>query len=270
MSDVLTSMLNDRVMEIRMNRPAQMNAISVAMLDGIEAGLREAQNSRAVRAVVLTGEGRGFCAGADLASTAGPGDLEGTEGMGMMGFMYKYQERIAQTAIAIHECDKPVISAVNGAAVGGGLAFALASDLRVARRGAKFGSVFIKIGLSSCDIGCSYFLPRLIPPTKAMELMITGRIFLAEEADELGMLNALTDEGDLQARALQLADAICENSEYGVWMTKKGFWNNLDASSLRQAMEIENRTQILGTMSGATEEAMAAFAEGRAPEWKPL
>ena len=128
-------------------------------------------HSRAVRVVVLTGEGRGFCSGADLTTQSGPGDIPGTDGMGDLGFKYKYQERIAEAALAIHECDKPVIAAINGAAVGGGLAFALAADLRIASRGAKLGSVFIQTGLSSCDIGVSYFLPRLVPPTKAMELM---------------------------------------------------------------------------------------------------
>lgn len=270
MSHVVTGMLNEQVMEVRLNRPDQLNAISPEMLDGIIAAMKQAEHSRDIRVVVLTGEGRGFCAGADLTTQSGPGDVPGTEGMSGLGFTYKYQELIAQAALAIHECDKPVIAAINGAAVGGGLAFALACDMRIAARGAKLGSVFIQTGLSSCDIGVSYFLPRLVPPTKAMELMITGRIFLAEEADELGLLNSLVDPDDLRERALELAAAIVANSEYGVWMTKKGFWNNLDAPSLRHAIDVENRTQVLGTFTGCMEEKMNAFIEGRAPQWKPL
>ena len=270
MSDVLTTMLSDHVLEVRLNRPDQLNAISPDMLDGIIDAMRHANHSRAVRVVVLTGEGRGFCSGADLTTQSGPGDIPGTDGMGDLGFKYKYQERIAEAALAIHECDKPVIAAINGAAVGGGLAFALAADLRVAARGAKMGSVFIQTGLSSCDIGVSYFLPRLVPPTRAMELMVTSRIFLAEEADELGLLNALVEQDALQEHALELADAIAANSEYGVWMTKKGFWNNLDAPSLRHAIDVENRTQVLGTFTGCMEEKMASFVEGRPPNWKPL
>ena len=270
MSHVVTSMLNEQVMEVRLNRPDQLNAISPAMLDGMIEAMQQAEHSRTVRAIVLTGEGRGFCAGADLTTQSGPGDIPGTEGMGDLGFTYKYQERIAQAALAIHECDKPVIAAINGAAVGGGLAFALACDLRIAASGAKLGSVFIQTGLSSCDIGVSYFLPRLIPPTRAMELMVTGRIFLAEEADGLGLLNALVEPEQLQQKALELAGAIAANSEYGVWMTKKGFWNNLDAPSLRHAIDVENRTQVLGTFTGCIEEKMQAFMEGRAPRWKPL
>ena len=270
MTHVQTRTLNDHVLEVRLNRPDQLNAISPDMLEGLIDAMRQANHSREIRVVVLTGEGRGFCAGADLTTRSGPGDIPGTDGMGDLGFTYKYQERIAEAALAIHECDKPVIAAINGAAVGGGLAFALASDLRVAAQGAKLGAVFIQTGLSSCDIGVSYFLPRLVPVTKAMELMITGRIFLAEEAAELGLLNALMEPEAGEETALEMAAAIAANSEYGVWMTKKGFWTNLDAPSLRHAIDVENRTQVLGTFTGCMEEKMASFVEGRPPEWKPL
>ena len=255
---------------VRLNRPDSLNAIEKTLLDGLLEVFENIQNCRKTRVVILSGEGRGFCAGADLATPAGPGDIPGTEGMQMLGFIYKFQERIARAVLAIHECDKPVIAAVHGACVGGGLAFALGSDLRIATPEAKFGSVFIKTGLSSCDVGTSYFLPRLIPPTKAMELMATGRKFSGEEADHLGLLNACVPQEELMARAEALAAEIAENSEFGVWMTKKGFWNNLDVGGLRQAMEIENRTQALGTFSGCIEESINAFAEGRKPQWKPL
>jgi len=270
MSHVIVEHLSPEVLEVRLNRPDVLNAISPEMLEGMINAFKEAEYDRQVRAVILTGEGRGFCAGADLTSKTGPGEIRGTEGMGELGFTYKYQEKITEAALAIHECDKPVIAAINGAAVGGGLGFALACDLRIAVQGAKFGSAFIKIGLSSCDIGVSYFLPRLIPPTKAMELMITGRIFKAEEADELGLLNDLVEPNALRTRAVELANSIIENSEYGVWMTKKGFWHNINAPSLRIAMELENRTQVLGLFTGAMPEAMQAFVEGRKPRWPSL
>lgn len=270
MSHVTQQKLTDNILEVQLNRPEVMNAISPEMLDGIVEAFKQAEYNRDIRAIILTGAGKGFCAGADLTTQSEPGDIAGTEGMSQLGFVYKYQERIAEAALAIHECDKPVIAAINGAAVGGGLAFALACDLRVAAEGAKLGSVFIKTGLSSCDIGVSYFLPRLIGPTRAMELMLTGRIFKAEEADELGLLNALVAPESLRDKAIEYASAIAENSEYGVWMTKKGLWNNMNAPGLRHAMDIENRTQVLGYFTGCMEEMMAAFSEGRAPEWKGL
>ena len=100
--------------------------------------------------------------------------------------------------------------------------------------------------------------------------MTTGRIFTAEEAQAMGLLNRLVESEALLDSALQLASSLNENAEYGVWMTKKGFWQNLDAPGLRQAIELENRTQVLGYYSGCMEEAMAAFAEGRKPQWQPL
>jgi enoyl-CoA hydratase len=172
--------------------------------------------------------------------------------------------------LAIHECDKPVVAAVHGAAVGGGLAIALACDLRVATPAATFGSVFIRVGLSSCDVGVSYFLPRVIGPTRAAEMMLTGRHVSGEEADAFGLLNRLVEPDDLLPTALDLARQVGANTEYGLWMTKRGMWLGLDAPSLRHAMEMENRTQVLGTFTGNMERAAAAFVEKRDPDWEPM
>ena len=172
--------------------------------------------------------------------------------------------------LKIRELPQPVIAAVNGAAVGGGLAIALASDIRVASDRASFGAVFIKAGLSSCDVGTSYLLPSIVGAARAAELMLNGRIFDAGEAQAMGLVHHVTADAGLMESALVTARQICANNEYGVWMTKMGLWANLDASSLRQAMELENRTQVLGYFSGNMEEAMQAFVEGRDPEWKRL
>ena len=143
--------------------------------------------------MVIEGAGAGFCAGADLMGDGGP--APDAEGRGPVGLVYRSQEQLVEMILAIHECDKPVVAAVHGAAVGGGLAIALAADLRVATPTTRFGAAFIKVGLSSCDVGVSYFLPRVIGVTRAAELMLTGRHFSGEEADRFGMLNALADEG---------------------------------------------------------------------------
>jgi enoyl-CoA hydratase len=172
--------------------------------------------------------------------------------------------------LAVHEARQPVIAAVHGAAVGGGLALALASDLRVASHDAYFASHFIRVGLSSCDVGTSYWLPRLVGPTIAAELMLTGRRVPAEEALRIGLLNRVTEADVLLDAALDLAAGITANSEYGVVMTKLGMWANLDAPSLRHAMELENRTQVLGTFTGNMSEAGRAFRDKRPPEWAPM
>lgn len=270
METLICQTLEEGILEVRMNRPTRLNAINPALIRDLMEVFHGLQNDRKTRVVILTGEGKGFCSGADLQEFVGPGGIPGTEGMSQLGFVYKFQEYLAQLMLAIHECDKPVIAAVNGAATGGGLALALASDIRIASDVARFGSVFIKTGLSSCDVGTSYFLPRLVGAGMAAELMLTGRLVGAAEAREMGLVTHVVVPEALADKALELARAIRENSEYGVWMTKKGLRTNIDASSLRQAMELENRTQVLGTFTGCMEAAMEAFTAGRKPQWKPL
>jgi enoyl-CoA hydratase len=253
---------------VTLNRPDRRNALSTELVaDGI-AAFHELHRDRDARVVVLTGAGAGFCAGADL---KGGGPLApDADGRGPVGSVYRSQEHIVDFMMAVHECDKPVIAALHGAAVGGGLALALASDLRVADTTAYFGSVFIKVGLTSCDIGTSYFLPRIVGAGHAMDMMITGRHVDAEEADKIGLLNRLVPEGTHLDAAKEFATQIAANNEYGVWLTKRGLWANIDAPSIRHAVELENRQQVLGTFTGNMREAMIAFGEGREPEWEPM
>ncbi len=270
MDNVISRPLEAGILEVRMNRPDRLNALNPALIADLLAVFKGLQHDRQTRVVILTGEGKGFCSGADLQEHVAPGGIPGTEGMSQLGFVYKFQEHLAELMLAIHECDKPVIAAINGAAVGGGFGLALASDVRIASNKAKFGAVFIKTGLSAADVGTSYFLPRLVGAGVAAELMLTGRIFKADEAREIRLVSQVVAPEGLDEAALVMARAMAENSEYGVWMTKKTLWSNVDASTLRQAMELENRTQVLGTFTGCMEASIEAFAEGRPPRWKPL
>ncbi|MDW3218717.1 MAG: enoyl-CoA hydratase-related protein [Acidimicrobiales bacterium] len=252
---------------VTLNRPERRNALSMDLVsDGIDA-FRELHRDREARVIVLTGAGDGFCAGADL---KGGSPAPDSEGRGPVGSVYRAQEHIVDFMMAVHECDKPVVAAVHGAAVGGGLALALASDLRVADETAYFGSVFINVGLTSCDIGTSYFLPRLVGSGHAMDMMITGRHVAADEADRMGLLNRLVPTGTHVDEAKAYAAEIAKNNEYGVWLTKRGLWANIDAPSIRHAVELENRQQVLGTFTGNMTEAMRAFGERREPNWGPL
>jgi enoyl-CoA hydratase len=259
---------DDRIAVVTLNRPERRNALSASLASAVKEAFASLHRDRAVDAVVLTGAGKGFCAGADLSGERDP--APDSEGRGPVGVVYRHQEHLAEMILAVHECDKPVVAAVHGAAVGGGLALALACDLRVAAPDATFGAVFIGVGLSSCDVGVSYFLPRVVGPTRASELMLTGRHFSGTEADAFGMLNRLVPADEVVATAVALAGDVGRNSEYGLWMTKRGLWLGLDAPSLRHAVEMENRTQVLGTFTGNFEAAAAAFVERRPPEWQPL
>lgn len=267
---LLVREVDDAVLQVHLNRPGSLNAINATMVEDLIALFEGLNNDRHIRVAILTGEGRGFCSGADMLEPATPGAIPGSEGMGELGFVYRFQEYLARAILAIHECDKPVIAAVNGVAVGGGLALALASDIRLASTTSRFGAVFLKTGLSNCDVGTSYLLPRLVGGGIASELMLTGRILEAAEAQEIGLVNRIVPVDRLEESALEVARAIRENAEYGVWMTKKGLRAALDAPTLRHAMEMENRTQVLGYFTGAMNAMRDAFANGDKPQWPRL
>ena len=163
-----------------------------------------------------------------------------------------------------------MIAAVNGAAHGGGFALALACDLRYAARSASFGAVFIKRGVSACDMGTSYHLPRLVGASRSAELLLTGRVFDAAEAERIGLVLDVVDDGAVVDRALGTAREIAANGPLAVWMTKETMWQTVDSPSLRHALDLENRTQIMCTGTGELTAAFEAFREGRDPQWGPL
>ena len=268
MTLVARSEVSDGVALLELDDPDRYNALTTAMVAELRSVFADLRDDRTVRAVVLAGRGRGFCAGANM--TGDDTTPPEAQDRGPVGAIHFIQDNLAQLMLAIHELPQPVIAAVHGAAVGGGLAISLAADLRVASDDAVFGSQFIRVGLSSCDVGTSYWLPRVVGPTIAAELMLTGRRFRADEAMRFGMLNRVVPRDGLLDAATELAGLITDNSEYGVYMTKLGMWANLDAPSLRHAMELENRTQVLGTFTRNMTEAGRAFVEKRDATWNPM
>ncbi len=162
----------------------------------------------------------------------------------------------------------PVIAAVNGPAAGGGLALALGSDIRIAGASARFNVAFVRVGLSGCDIGVSWLLPRLIGASRAWELMLTGRIIDAPEADHIGLVTRVVPDDELIDSALETAGLIVANSPWGVRMTKEVGWSQLEVGSLQAGIDLENRTQILSSFTGDHREAMAAFFEHRPTSWE--
>lgn len=255
---------------VTLNDPRRYNALTGSLVSGLREAFSELESERAVRVVILRGAGKGFCAGADLSNSAEQEIAPGGEGRGRVGSLWAFQEHLANLILAIHECPKPVIAAVHGAAVGGGLALALACDLRVCSNDARFGARFVRVGLSSCDMGVSYLLPRVVGYARAAELMLTGRDFPADEAERIGLVHRVTTRDDLAESALGTAELIAANSEYGVWMTKRGLAAGVDAPSVRHALELENRIQVIGAFTGNMAEAARAFGEKRPPNWKPF
>lgn len=256
---------DDATLVVTLDRPDRLNAITSSMILELERVVAAVDLDPELRAVVLTGAGRGFCAGLDL---QGQGRAPGADGVGAVPAGFMWQDHLATLMEKIHRSRKPWIAAVNGPCVGGGFALALACDIRCAAPSASFGAVFMKIGVSNCDMGTSYFLPRLVGASRSAELLLTARIFDTDEADRIGLLSAVGD--DPVEAALDVARLIAANAPLATWMTKETMWQTLDAPSLRHALDLENRTQIMCSGHGDVAEATAAFREKRAPEWKGL
>ena len=264
MADVLREEIRPGVALVTLNRPDKLNALSWDLVDELHATLDEIGRDNSLRVVVLTGAGRGFCAGLDLSERSGSSLSKGLSGPA--GGM-RSQERIADLMLHLRRIPQPVIAAVNGVAVGGGLALTLYSDIRVCAASARFGVQFIRVGLSGCDVGVSYALPRIVGASHAFELSLTGRIIEAEEAARIGLVSRVVPDDQVLDVALDIAGQITRNSPFGVVMTKEVLWANLSASSAEHAIALENRTQILASQSGDFVEAVTAFAEKRAPDF---
>jgi enoyl-CoA hydratase len=264
MSTVLLEPAAPGVTLLTLNRPDRLNAMSHELVADVHAALDDVAEDRSCRVLVITGAGRGFCAGLDLKGAgAAPGAEQwGGPATGLIG-----QQHIARLVPHLRSLRQPVIAAVNGPAAGGGLALALASDIRVAAASARFNVAFVRIGLSGCDIGVSWLLPRLIGASRAWELMLTGRLVDAEEAERIGLVVRVVPDGEVVDAALETASLIVANSPLGVWMTKEVMWSNLETASLHAGIDLENRTQILTSFSADMREAMAAFLEKRPPDF---
>jgi enoyl-CoA hydratase len=252
------------VRRITMNRPDKLNAMNAELVQGLYDAFDEIDGERDCRVVVLTGAGRGFCAGLDL---GGYGNLPGNEGRGRIQAGLSVQKHIAGLIPRMRALRQPVIAAVNGPASGGGFALVLGSDIRIAAASARFNAAFIRIGLSACDIGTSWLLPRLVGAARAHELMLTGRIFDAGEAARIGLvLEALPDD-QLEERVLEEARLIMANTPMGVHMTKEVMWSALEIPGQQAAIDLENRTQIMVSQTADHREALAAFLQRRQPEY---
>jgi enoyl-CoA hydratase len=267
---VLVDELESGVVVVTMNRPERLNAMSQGLVAELHRTFARLGAERDVRAIVLTGAGRGFCAGADLKGVAGESGAPGTEGMNPVTRNLMTQEHIASLNERIHRLRQPVIAAVNGAAVGGGFALALSCDIRFATPDARFGAVFVTLGVSGCDMGTSYLLPRLVGASRAAELMLTGRIFDASEAREMGLVLDVVANDVLLERALMTARQIVANAPLAVWMTKETMWQTIDAPSMRHALDMENRTQIMCAGAGDMHAAFEAFRTGVPARWSTL
>jgi enoyl-CoA hydratase len=252
------------VCQLTLNRPEALNTMTAELCEALHVELRRIGADRSVRAVILTGAGRGFCAGVDL---NGYGAAPGNDGSDESRDRLANQQHMSRLVLELRALPQPLIAAVNGPAAGLGLALALGCDIRYAAPAAVFRVAFLNIGVSNCDMGTSWLLPRLIGASRSHELMLTGRRFDAEEALRIGLLADVVDEGGLLDRALQAGEQIAALSPWGMRLTKQGMWAALEISSEQAAVEYEDRQQIMATFGKAVPEAIAAFLEKRAAEF---
>ena len=246
---------------LTLNRPEALNAITTPMVTELRDYFGGLAEDKETRIVVMRGAGRAFCAGLDIkASRSKTYELPFGGGMGFQGYL-------AEVYIRMRRCPQPIISLVQGPACGGGFSFVLASDIRVAGESARMNAAFIRIGLSACDMGSSYFLPRLVGTSVASELMLTGRFINAERALATNLVSEVVPDDQLEAAAQSYIDEMLTTSPMGLRLTKEGLNMAIDAAGLEAAMAIENRNQLMCSKTSDAKEGMMAFVEKRAPNY---
>ena len=263
--DVLVDWPRSGVALITLNRPDRLNALTSEMLARIYEVLEGLGRNAACRVIVVTGAGRGFCAGDDLRDYHPPQWVPTDVGP-LHSNMYQ-QKYVAELVPRLRALPQPVIAAVNGPAAGAGYALALGADLRVASASAVFVDAFVKIGASGAEMGLSWLLQRIVGATRAAELVLTGRRVDGAEAAKIGLVLETVPDEEVVDAALALAEQIIVNTPLGTWMGKATLWSNLEISSLEAAIDLEARTQILTLGTEDAREQLQAYREGRAARY---
>jgi 2-(1,2-epoxy-1,2-dihydrophenyl)acetyl-CoA isomerase len=242
------------VLTLTLNRPERLNSLDDALMQALNAGLAVAREDRQVRCLVLTGAGRGFCAGADLTK----GDMQGE---GAANAVREHlQSLYAPLITGLRALEKPVVAALNGVAAGAGMSLALACDLRVAAESASFLQAFVRIGLVP-DAGSTYFLPRLVGMGKAMELAMLGERITAAEALQVGLVNRVVPDAELGAAVAELAGRLAEGPR-SLGLIKRALYLSTE-SDLRTQLAHEEDLQALAAGTEDFAEGVSAFLEKR-------
>ncbi|OAN28596.1 enoyl-CoA hydratase [Mycolicibacterium iranicum] len=260
---VLVERPRPHVAQVTLNRPERMNSMAFDVMVPLKSTLDELTHDNDVRVVVLTGAGGGFSSGADHKSA---GSVPHVDGLTRPTFGLRSMEVLDDVILALRKLHQPVIAAVNGAAIGGGLCLALAADIRVASTEAYFRAAGINNGLTASELGLSYLLPRAIGSSRAFEIMLTGRDVDAAEAERVGLVSRCVPPDELLATCYELAERIAAFSRPGTELTKRTLWSGLDAGSLEAHMQAEGLGQLyIRLLTSNFEEAVAARKDRRAP-----
>lgn len=244
---------------LTLNRPDRLNALDDTMVEELSGYFRALAKERDVRVVVMRGAGRAFCAGLDLQA----GGRDGRDTIDRLA----HQRSIAEIVLAMRYCPQPIVALVHGPACGGGFAMALAADIRICGDSARMNAAFIRIGLSACDIGVSYLLPRLVGASVAAEFMLTGDFITADRALATGLASRVVPDDAMEDAATPLVEAMLTTAPLGLRLTKECLRMSIDAPSLEAAIAMEDRNQILCATSPDFGEGIRAFFEKRRPDY---
>ena len=252
---------------VTLNRPERMNSMAFDVMVPLREELRRLGEDNAVRSIILTGAGKGFCSGADQSGETGR--MPNKEGLTGVSIALRAMTLLEDIVTTLRAIPQPVIAAVNGAAIGGGLCLAMACDIRIASDAAYFRAAGINNGLTASELGLSYLLPRAIGITRASELMLTGRDVGAAEAESIGIVSRVVAPERLIEESLALADRIAALSRPGIELTKRTLRASMEAGSLEGHMQSEGLGQLfVRLMTGNFDEAVAARKDGREPVFK--
>ena len=246
---------------VTLNRPDHLNALTQDSLRELNDYFESLLEDYSVRVVVLRGAGRAFCAGLDIKASAAGGPHPGPEAM------MQSQRRFSGLVMRMRRCPQPIIGLIHGHAAGGGFSIALGCDVRIAAEGTKMNCAFIRIGLSGCEMGSSYHLPRLVGTSVAAELLYTGRFIDAGRALRVGLVSDVVPADQLEAAGAALAEDMLATAPLGLRLTKEAFWANVDGNDLASAIAVEDRNQVLTVANGDLAEGMRAFLEKRKPRY---
>lgn len=256
----------DGVTQITLNRPERKNAMSFDVMVPLRDALEDVSHDNSSRVVILTGAGDAFCAGADLED---PGMVPRIDGLQIPAIARRAMRILEDVILGLRRMHQPVISAINGPAIGGGFCLAVATDIRVAGPAARFRAAGINNGLTSAELGISYLLPRAIGSSRAFEIMLTGRDVEAEEAARIGLVSAVKPADELLPYCHEIAERIIGYSHIGVELSKQLLWAGLDAGSLDAHMNHEGHAQLYVRMTTENfEEAVRARRERRKPSFR--
>ena len=259
---VLVERPRPHVAVVAMHRPERLNAMSIELVGELHAALGDLAEDNDTWVVVLTGSGRAFSSGLDLKDH---GVVPNIDGLQVGRIAQKAMRHYSRLVPTLRRMPQPVIAAVNGPAYGGGMCLALGADLRFASSSATFNSTGIVNGLTSTELGVSWLLPRLIGVARSNDLLLTGRVVDAADALAMGLVSRVLPDGELLEACLDVAEAMCRYSPYGLAMTKDVIWANLEVGSLEAAIELEDRNQLMLGFTENLPTAIRAFDAGDVP-----